>query len=207
MDFPFIPGKTVEVPEIPFKDKIELPSQKTAIVVVDMQNDFVNTKGSLLVEAAAETIPNIQKILDNARSKNIPIAFTQDTHFDGDREWEIWPKHCERESWGWQIIDELKPQINDTVCEKNRYDGFYGTWLEHYLGHVWKVDHIVIIGTVSNICVLHTAASAGLRWFHIVVPADGISALSKFDQASTLRQISSLYSGEIVKSVENIHFK
>ena len=207
MDFPFIPGKTVEVPEIPFKDKIELPSQKTAIVVVDMQNDFVNPKGSLLVEAAAETIPNIQKILDNARSKNIPIAFTQDTHFDGDREWEIWPKHCERESWGWQIIDELKPQINDTVCEKNRYDGFYGTWLEHYLSHVWKVEHLVIMGTVSNICVLHTAASAGLRWFHIVVPADGISALSEFDQASTLRQISSLYNGEIVKLVENIHFK
>lgn len=109
MDFPFIPDKTVEVPEIPFKDKIKLPSQKTAVVIVDMQNDFVKPKGSLLVEAEAETIPNIQKILDNARSKNVPIAFSQDTHFEGDREWDIWPKHYERESWGWQIIDELKP--------------------------------------------------------------------------------------------------
>lgn len=207
MSFPFIPKKTVDVPEIPFEHQIELPSQETAVIIVDMQNDFVKPEGDLLVDAAKETIPNIQKLLVKARNHNIPIAYTQDTHFEGDREWEIWPKHCERESWGWNIIDELKPQPNDMICEKNRYDGFYGTWLEHYLSHVWKAGHIVIVGTVSNICVLHTAASAGLRWFHIVIPADGISALSEFDQASTLRQVSSLYGGHVVKSVQDIHFK
>jgi nicotinamidase-related amidase len=207
MNFPFIPDKTVEVPDIPFEDKIDLPPGKIAVVVVDMQNDFVKPKGGLLVEAASETIPNIQSLLNRSRSKNTPIAYTQDTHFEGDLEWEIWPKHCERESWGWKIIDELKPQADDVICEKNRYDGFYGTWLEHYLSHVWKVDHLVIVGTVSNICVLHTAASAGLRWFHIVVPANGISALSEFDQASTLRQVSSLYGGHVVKSVDDIQFK
>ncbi|NIV14613.1 MAG: isochorismatase family protein [Aliifodinibius sp.] len=207
MSFPFIPDQNVEVPEIPFEDKIELPTQKTAVVIVDMQNDFVKPEGSLLVEAAKDTIPNIEKVLNNVRKENMPIAYTQDTHFEGDREWEIWPEHCRRESKGWHIIDELKPQKGDVVCEKNRYDGFYGTWLEHYLSHIWNVEHLVIMGTVSNICVLHTAASAGLRWFHIVVPANGISALSEFDQAATLRQVSSLYGGHVVKSVDDIRFK
>jgi len=207
MRFPFIPDKTVDVPEIPFKDRIELTSQDTAVILVDMQNDFVKPEGNLRVDAAMETIPNIQEFLAKARDQKIRIAYTQDTHLAGDREWEIWPKHCERESWGWKIIDELKPQANDVICEKNRYDGFYGTWLEHYLSHVWKVNHLVIMGTVSNICVLHTAASAGLRWFHIVIPANGISALTDFDQASTLRQVSSLYGGHVVKSVQDIHFK
>jgi hypothetical protein len=65
----------------------------------------------------------------------------------------------------------------------------------------------VIVETVSNICVLHTAASAGLRWFHIVIPANGISALTDFDQALTLRQVSWLYHGSIVRSVEHIQFE
>jgi hypothetical protein len=55
--------------------------------------------------------------------------------------------------------------------------------------------------------VLHTAASAGLRWFHIVIPANGISALTDFDQALTLRQVSWLYSGSVVRSVEHIQFE
>jgi nicotinamidase-related amidase len=62
------------------------------------------------------------------------------------------------------------------------------------------------VGTVSSICVLHTAASAGLRWFHGVMPADGISSLTAFDQALTLRQVSSLYNGTIVRSTGDIHF-
>lgn len=72
---------------------------------------------------------------------------------------------------------------------------------------MWNVEHLVIMGTASNICVLHTAGSAGLRWFHIIVPADGISALSLFAQAVTLHQVSSLYGGHVVKSVNNIQFK
>lgn len=207
MAFPFVPGKTVEVPEIPYQDEVILPADNTAVIVVDMQNDFVKEGGSLLVEAAAETIPNIQRVLEAARQAGVRVAYTQDTHFEGDLEWEIWPEHCRRESWGWQIVDELAPQPEDRVCEKNRYDGFYGTWLDHFLGHVWQVENLVIMGTVSSICVAHTAASAGLRWYHIVVPADGISALNEFDQALTLRQASWLYSGEVARSVDDITFE
>jgi len=206
MAFEFIPGKTVEVPEIPFEDRISLSAENTAVIVVDMQNDFVKPDGSLLVEAASETVANIQKLLAGARKAGARIAYTQDTHFTGDREWDIWPKHCERGSWGWQIIEELQPQAHDLVCEKNRYDGFYGTWLEHYLSHIWKVELVVIVGTVSNICVLHTAGSAGLRWFEVVVPADGISALTEFDQAATLRQVTALYAGKVVSTVAALSF-
>jgi nicotinamidase-related amidase len=93
------------------------------------------------------------------------------------------------------------------VCQKNRYDAFYGSWLDHFVSHVWRVENLVIVGTVSNICVLHTAASAGLRYFHIVVPADGISALNDFDQALTLRQVSWLYKGSVVRSLGDVRLE
>ncbi len=203
----FIPGKKVEVPEIEFKDRVNLSSSRTAVIVVDMQNDFVKEGGALMVPSAKETVSNIERLLRSARDSGVRVVYTQDTHFEGDPEWKIWPRHCHFGSWGWEIIDELKPKPGDLVCQKNRYDGFYGTWLNHFLSRVWKVDHLVIVGTVSSICVLHTAASAGLRWFHIVIPADGVSALTEFDQALTLRQVSWLYVGDVVRSTTDITFE
>ncbi len=206
MSFPFITGKMVEVPEIEYKKKIELPAGTSALIVVDMQNDFIKEGGSLVVPSALETLPPIRKLVQSARSSNVQVFYTQDTQIENDPEFKIWPKHCVRDSWGWQIVEELAPSNDDLIIRKNRYDGFYGTALEHFLSHVWKIEHLVIVGTVSNICVLHTAASAALRWFHIIVPANGISALTEFDQALTLRQASSLYAGDVVKSVDDIHF-
>ena len=206
MQNPFIPTGTVAIPELNVQETIALPAQKSAVVVVDMQNDFVKEGGSLVVPTAIETVGSIQRLLANARAANVPVAYTQDTHAEGDREWTIWPEHCRIGTWGWEIIDDLAPQQGDLVCQKSRYDGFYDTSLDHYLTRAWNVEHLVIVGTVSSICVLHTAASAGLRWFHVVVPADGTSALTEFDQALTLRQISSLYHGEVVGSVDGVKF-
>jgi nicotinamidase-related amidase len=172
-----------------------------------MQNDFVRPDGQLVVPAAEATVPHIKKLLKTARNLGLRVAFTQDTHYEGDPEWGIWPEHCREGTWGWEIIDELKPRSGELVCPKSRYDGFYGTWLDQYLSRVWQVEHLIIVGTVSNICVAHTAASAGLRWFHMVIPANGISAQTEFDQALTLRQVSSLYAGEVVKNVEDIQFE
>ncbi len=206
MSLQFTAGERVEIPEIPFKATVELPAQKSAVIVVDMQNDFVKPNGTLVVPTANETVSNIQALLTSARAAGVPIAYTQDTHYEGDREWEIWPEHCRAGTWGWQIIDELAPQAQDLVCQKNRYDGFYGTSLDHYLTRVWQVEHLVIVGTVASICVLHTAASAGLRWFHVVVPANGVSALTDFDLALTLRQVSWLYVGDVVRQQTDIRF-
>ncbi len=207
MSFNFLPLDNVDVPEIPIKKTITLPNNKTALIIVDMRNDFVKDKGSLLVPSAKETISNIKKLASAARGKNVTVCYTQDTHFKDDKEWEIWPKHCEKDSWGWEIIKELKPDKNEMIFQKNRYDGFYGTTLNHYLSNVWKIENMILTGTVSNICVAQTAASAGLRWYNIIIPADSISSLTEFDQALTLRQVSFLYNGKIVKSSKDIRFK
>jgi len=206
MSSQFVPSGMVEVPEIAVTDSIHVPADDTAVIVVDMQNDFVKPNGSLVVPTARDTIVAIQRLLTAARAKNVPIAYTQDTHIEGDPEWKIWPEHCRMGTWGWKIVDELQPQEGDLICRKSRYDGFYDSWLDHYVSRVWQVGHLVIVGTVSSICVLHTAASAGLRWFHVVVPADGTSALTEFDQALALRQVTFLYAGDVVSGVDGIHF-
>ncbi|MCL4454046.1 MAG: cysteine hydrolase [Deinococcus sp.] len=186
----------VEVPEIPRTKEVVLKSSETALIIVDMQNDFAHERGSLFVPDAPKTIPAIRKLLDAARSAGVRAVFTQDWHPGDDPEFKIWPVHVVHGTWGAEIVDELKPRENETVLRKARYDGFYGTQLGHLL-HLWGIKNVVVVGTVANICVLHTAGSAALRWYNVVLPEDGTSALTPFDLEAALRQISFLYQGKI----------
>jgi nicotinamidase-related amidase len=189
-------ARTIEVPEYELHDEVRVEPARTALIVVDMQNDFVREGGSLRVPDAEGTIPAIAALLELARSTAMRIVYTQDTHRDGDREWQIWPEHARERSWGWEIVDELAPGDDDTVLRKVRYDGFYGTPLDHLL-RLWGVDTLVICGTVANICVHYTAASAALRWYDVVIPRDATSALDPFDLESSLRQTAFLFAGRV----------
>ena len=192
-------ARTVEVPEYGVYGEVRLNPSKTALVVVDMQNDFVKEGGSLLVPDAEGTIPAIRKLLDLARGSGMKVVYSQDTHTDGDPEWEIWPEHAREGSWGWEIVKELTPREDELVIRKVRYDAFYGTHLDHFL-RLWNVDTLIICGTVANICVHYTAASAALRWYEVIVPRDATSALDPFDLESSLRQTAFLFAGKITET-------
>ncbi len=191
--------RNVEVPEYEIHEEVRVDPTKTALIVVDMQNDFVKEGGSLLVPDAEATIPKIKGLLDLARESGMKVVFTQDTHNEGDPEWEIWPEHVREGSWGWRIVDEIAPREDELVIRKVRYDAFYGTHLDHYL-RVWGIDTLVICGTVANICVHYTAASAALRWLEVIIPRDATSALDPFDLEASLRQTSFLFAGRITSS-------
>jgi nicotinamidase-related amidase len=96
-------------------------------------------------------------------------------------------------------VDELQPQEGELVIRKVGYDAFYGTYLDHCL-RVWGVDTLIVCGTVANICVHYTAASAALRWFKLVIPKDATSALDPFDLETSLRQTAFLFNGKITQS-------
>jgi nicotinamidase-related amidase len=190
---------SVEIPAYDVVDRVEVDPARTALVVVDMQNDFVRPEGSLHVPDAAATVPVIAGLLDRAREAGMHRVYSQDTHEEGDPEWRIWPEHARRGTWGWEIVDELAPREDELVLRKPRYDAFYGTHLDHQLRQ-WGVDTLVICGTVANICVHYTAASAALRWYDVVIPRDATSALEPFDLEASLRQTAGLFAGKVTTS-------
>ena len=192
-------SRTVEVPEYEVHDEVRVNPGRTALIVVDMQNDFVKEGGTLVVPDAEGTIPAIQSLLALARGSGMKLVFTQDTHGQDDPEWTMWPEHVREDSWGWRIVDELAPQEGELVIRKVRYDAFYGTHLDHFL-RLWGVDTLIICGTVANICVHYTAASAALRWYDVIIPKDATSALFPFDLESSLRQTAFLFAGRITES-------
>lgn len=183
---------TVEVPEYTIEDQVQIDPETTALIVVDMQRDFVDEDGALSVPGAADTVSCIRQLLDWAREQGIFVVYTKDTHHEGDPEWEIWGRHVEHGTPGWEIVDELAPQPGDLVFEKARYDGFYGTGLDHAL-RTRGIDTLIVCGTVANICVHYTAASAAIRWYGVIHPVDALSALTEFDMHASLRQASFLF--------------
>jgi nicotinamidase-related amidase len=185
-----------EVPEYAVQDEVCVDPARTALLVIDMQNDFVKQGGSLLVPDAEATVPAIKGLLELARTSRMRIVYSQDTHRPGDPEWEIWPEHCREGSWGWEIVAELAPAADDTVLPKVRCDAFYGTPLDHLL-RLWGVDTLVICGTVANISVHYTAASAALRRYDVVIPRDAVSALEPFDLEASLRQTAFVCAGQL----------
>lgn len=194
----------VEVPNYEVKSSLDVSKDDSVLLVVDMQNDFAHEDGTLYNPEARESIPVIQKLVTKARKSDVPVWFTKDTHVKNDPEFKIWGEHCLRGSEGWKIVEELQPREQNRVFEKSRYDGFYGTELDHQMT-IHDRDTLVIVGTVANICVHYTAASAGLRYYNVIHPVDGISALTEFDYHATLRQSTFLFQAQLVVG-ENLNF-
>jgi nicotinamidase-related amidase len=198
--------RSVEIPDIPEEKEIVLNPKNTALIIVDMQNDFVRKEGKLYVPKAEETIKPIRDLIDKAREAEALVIYTQDWHMKDDPEFKIWGEHCLAGTWGAEIVDELKPEKNYYfIVRKNRYDAFFESNLD-YLLRVKQIDNVIVTGTVANICVLHTAGSAALRWYNVVLPKDTISAITDFDYYVALRQVNFLYRGKITTST-GIKFK
>lgn len=195
----------IEVPEITIKSNVTLDPSKTALIIVDMQNDFVNPKGKLYVPNSEKIIKPLKNLLMRSRTAGATIVYTKDTHSEDDVEFQIWPKHAVKGTWGWEIIDELKPIKGEIIIKKLRYDAFFGTPLDHIL-RLKKISTLIVTGVVANICVLHTASYGALLGYNIIFPMDTTIALNEFDYYATLRQIDFLYKGTIVKSESDIQF-
>ena len=191
-------SRPVEVPEYEIADEVIVDPARTALLIIDMQNDFVRADGKLCVPSAEATIPAIAKLRTFAHCHGIPVYYTQDSHYAEDREFEVWGQHVLVGTEGWQIIDQLAPDpgAGDKVFRKDRYDGFFRTNLDQTLKGR-RIDTLIICGTVANICVLYTAASAAIRWYRVILPIDAISALTNFDLQLTVRQVAFLFQGTI----------
>jgi len=174
----------VEAPEHPVEASVAVDPKTTALIVVDMQNDFVKPGGALVVPTAAQTIPAIQLLRALARSHGMAVFYTQDTHEPGDIEFPIWGQHVLRGSWGWRIVDELAPEAGERVIEKLRYDGFFGTPLASMLTYL-GVDTLVVTGMVTSGCVRATVIDAFSHNYRVVVPIECVA-----DRSATSHQVN-----------------
>jgi nicotinamidase-related amidase len=204
--------KSVVVPEYGVSEEVHLDPGTSAVLVIDMQNDFVDPRGRLFVPSAPATVPAIRSLLERARASGVPVIYTQDWRPPGNpkiiyKDSPGFPRvgeHTIAGTWGSEIIGDLAPGPHDLIVKKPTIDAFYGTPLDHYL-RLLRIDTVVVTGTVANVCVLHAVSGASVRGYNVVYPVDAVSARSDFDAELAVHQAYFVHQA-IVTHAEDISF-
>ncbi|WP_254542797.1 cysteine hydrolase family protein [Halomarina pelagica] len=189
---------------------MEFDPDHAAVVVVDMQNGFCHPDGSLYAPGSEDAIEPVSRLVERAREAGARVVFTRDVHppeqFEGNHyydEFERWGEHVVEGTWETEIVEELPVEADDHVVTKHTYDAFYNTDLEGWL-RAHGVRDLLICGTLANVCVLHTAGSAGLRDFRPVVVEDAVGHIEEGHREYALEHADWLF-GE-VRAMDEIEF-
>ena len=182
-------------------DSISFDAAGTAVIVVDMQNDF-GTKGGMFDKAGIDismiqqVIDPISNVLNAARKRGIKIiylkmGFRPDLSDVGGLEYPTRVKRLKRmhigdtviapngaisrilvhDTWNTDIVPQLYPQPDDIIIYKNRFNGFYQTSLDSVLRSLEK-KYLIITGCTTSVCVESTVRDAAFRNYLPIVLED-----------------------------------
>jgi len=181
-------------------EPVTLTPERTAVIVVDMQNAFASKGGmfdlaGLNVSGAPAAIEANRRLLAACRSHGVRVVYLQmsyraDLADAGDstspnyhkelgivmmrRRPELRGKLLVDGTWDWQIVDELTPEPGDRIVRKSRYSGFCGTDLEDYL-RSQGIRHLLFTGISTNVCVESTARDAFFAEFWPILVEDAMN--------------------------------
>ena len=168
-----------------------LKADSTAVLVVDMVNDFCKPGGAMVLPGYEALVGPQTQILNAARGAGAPVIFIVDAHRANvqDREFKKRAPHCIEGKWGSQVIDELPIGPGDYIVTKRRYSGFFNTDLDLTLKDL-GIDTLIVFGVVTNICVRSTVHDAFFNGYETLVPQDCVAATSPREQMSSLYDIA-----------------
>jgi nicotinamidase/pyrazinamidase len=168
---------------------------RTALIVVDVQNDFADPAGGLSVKDGTAIIPTINGEIRMARSAGALVVFTQDWHPPSTphfrKDGGIWPVHCVADTWGAELHPDLEapddaPRIRKGTNGEDGYSGF--TMRDPVTGETTStelegllrdrgIDQIVVCGLATDYCINATALDARRLGFPTFVLLDAMRAV------------------------------
>jgi ureidoacrylate peracid hydrolase len=199
-----IPARVAELAE-------QIAPGRTALILVDMQNDFVHDEG-IFVKQWGKTnrwitpiLPACRSLLAAAREARVTVVHLRVVN-DLLRNPESWHNHwgppsCVLEgTWGAEFVDELRPAEDEVVVTKYTYDGFVGTLLDAVLKRL-GVKAIVWAGVDSDVCVRDTAAHGFSLGYTPVFARDALACDNEIAHAGVLQSFGEHY-GRVVSTDE-----
>lgn len=181
--------------------------RSTALVIVDVQNDFADPAGGLSVSGGHAVVPVINAQIDQALDAGAEVVYTQDWHPPVTRHFAkdggVWPVHCVAHTWGAELHPELRvvgPVVRKGSNGEDGYSGF--TMRDPHTGetvpteldallHGRGVTDVVIVGLATDYCVKATALDARRLGYTATVLLEAIAAvdLAPGDGAQALEEM------------------
>jgi nicotinamidase-related amidase len=179
----------------------EIEPETTSLIVIDMLNDFVEERGSLIVPNAKNLIPNQKQLLKRFRDNNSLIVYLTDNHLPDDDEFDKWPPHAIRGTWGAEVVEELTPKEGEIIIPKRRYSGFFGTELDLILRER-GIKTVILMGVLTDICIMYTSADASARGYNVLVVTDGTRSIDTKNHKFALNHMKEVHGSLIVSTKE-----
>jgi nicotinamidase/pyrazinamidase len=173
--------------------------ERTALVVVDLQNDFADPAGSLSVAGGEAIIPIVNAAVRAARDGGAMVVATQDWHPASTphfaKDGGIWPVHCVGGAWGADLHPAFElpadaPRVRKGTSGEDGYSGFTmrdpesgdetATELEPLL-RAGGVERVVVCGLATDYCVKATALDAVRLGFEVTLLGDAAAAVNLAD--------------------------
>jgi nicotinamidase/pyrazinamidase len=167
----------------------------TALIVVDVQNDFADPAGGLSVAGGDAIVPTVDREIEMATSNGAIVVATQDWHPPSTphfaKDGGIWPVHCVAGTWGAALHPDLAlpddaPRVRKGSNGEDGYSGFTmrdpvsgettPTELERLLRNA-GIEHVVVAGLATDYCVKATALDAARLGFETSVLTDAVAAV------------------------------
>lgn len=213
--------KTVQGREIPSISSELLDPARTALLVIDFQNDFLSDDGHYArhgrdVARMRAIVPSLRQLVDAARNSGARVVFVQQsTLTDGASDSDAWlyfktrdgksPDYTLAGSWGEELF-ELEPRHGEPRLRKFRPSAFHGTNLAEMLREM-GVDTVVTCGVLTQGCVLATTLDASFHDFYTVIAKDAVAGPSSELHDVALTFLASRYdclgNDEIVRAWTN----
>lgn len=210
---PYVTDKTIDKKSREWLSKIapyndhpmKLDPAKSALLVVDMQEFFLDPSSPTFTCGAAAILPSVRRLLKAFRDAGRPVIFTRHVHHPDDLDSGImawwWKGKCVEGSPESEIHPSIAPRPNEKVVYKHRYSAFYNTDLETVL-RCLKVEDLVIAGVMTNMCCESTARDAYYRDYRVFFPADGTGTINEEMHLASLLNLS--YGFALVTTSEEI---
>ena len=170
---------------------------RPAVLVIDMQRDFVDEGAPIECPGARAIVRHILDLTARARRNDVPVIYTQEAHraakvdFGLELDYEE-PEHCLEGSPGVELLPALRPQRGDHLIVKRRYSAFFATDLDLLLKGL-GVDTLVLTGVATDVCVRATAQDAQQLNYRVVVVPECVAGTSVDQHQAALRNIEYVF--------------
>ena len=146
---------------------------RTALIVTDMLNTYEHEDADKLIESVERVLPQVVALREEASGDDVLTMYVNDNHDD----WESSRQGLVDAALGGarpDLVEPILPGDNDLFLAKTRHSIFYSTPVEHILAQE-GVDRIVLVGQVTEQCILYSALDAYIRHIDVVVPRDAVA--------------------------------
>ena len=172
----------------------------TALLLIDVINDFDFPQGEELLRLAMPVGKNIAALKKRAVAAGIPSVYVNDNFGKWQSDFKKIVTHC-RKGLGKDFVERLLPGEDDYFVLKPKHSGFYSTSLHLLVTHL-GAKNLILTGIAGNNCVLFTANDAYMRDFKIFVPSDCVVSNTEEENAHALKQMQTVLKADITRGAE-----